>query len=216
MTRTTECPGGEDDDHGVAVGDPTPEDGFSHQAAVPYDRAAMMCLRDTAIPEAIGYATKRLGGDRQAGEEMAAQAFHELTRRWEAKGTLREPRRLLFQITEDRCVDRLRTKSKPPKPIDDATLEQLVGTTAGTLLSSEFRAGLFTEDIIKKALQTLPVRQRQVLELRFGLECKLEDAAALLQITVPAVKSLQQRGLAKLKECPLLARFRTAATEVQR
>lgn len=214
MTGATECPG--DDDHGDADGKPTSEAGFSHQPAVPYGRDVMTCIRDTAIPAAIGYATKRLGGDRQTGEEVVATAFHELARRWQDLGALREPRRLLFRITEDRCVDQLRKKTKPPKPIDDATLANLMEKTANALLGSEFRAGLFTEDIIKKALHTLPVRQQQVLELRYGLECGLEDTAALLKTTVPAVKSLQQRGLAKLKESPLLARYRTIAPEVRR
>lgn len=217
MTNSSSCPDGEDDDHhGDASGEPTPEDVFSHQPAVLYGRTAMMYIRDAAIPAVIGYATKRLGGDRQAGEEIAGTAFYELTRRWQAKGALREPRRLLFQITEDRCVDQLRKKTKPPRPIDDATLARLIENTACHLLGSEFRAGLFTEDIIKKALHTLPVRQRQVLELRYGLECEIDDTAALLKTTVKAVKSLQQRGLAKLRESPLLIRHRTTAPEVQR
>lgn len=217
MTSPSECPGGEDDDHhGDAAGEPTPEDVFSYQPAVLYGRAAMMCIRDAAIPAVIGYATKRLGGDRQAGEEVAGTAFYELTRRWQAKGALREPRRLLFQIAEDRCVDQLRKKTKPPTPVDDAMLARLLENTASNLLDSEFRSGLFTEDIIWKALRTLPVRQRQVLELRYGLECELDDTAALLKTTVKAVKSLQQRGLAKLRESPLLVRHRATAPEVQR
>ncbi|WP_409184047.1 RNA polymerase sigma factor [Amycolatopsis sp. VS8301801F10] len=217
MTSPSECPGGEDDDHHRdAAGESTPEEAFRHQPAVLYGRAAMKSIRDTVIPAVIGYATKRLGGDRQAGEEVAATAFYELARRWQAKGALREPRRLLFQITEDRCVDQLRKKSKPPMPIDGATLARLLENTASNLLDSEFRAGLFTEDIIRKALRTLPTRQRQVLELRYGLECELDDTAALLKTTVNAVKSLQQRGLAKLRESPLLARHRTTAPEVQR
>lgn len=189
-------------------------DEFSHQPAVPYGRTAMLHIRDAAVPAVIRYAARRLGGDYHAGEDVAAQAFAELAQRWQKEGALREPRALLFQIAELRCRDQ--HKRKTAVAVDDETMTMLVTKTASRVMQAEFQTGLFTADLIVTALHQLPVRQRQVLELRYGYDLELEDTAALLKATVNAVKSLQQRGLATLRKSPLLARYRKTAPEVQR
>lgn len=189
-------------------------DEFAHQPAVPYGHTAMQHILDTAVGPMIRYAARRLGGDYHAGEDIVAQAFLELARRWQKEGALREPRALLNRIVQLRCVDH--AKKALPAPMDSEALATLVDRTANKIMNAEFQTGLFTEDLIVRALHLLPVRQRQVLEFRYGYDLDLEDTAAQLKASVPTIKSLQQRGLAALRKSPLLARYRTTAPEVQR
>ncbi|WP_410583848.1 RNA polymerase sigma factor [Amycolatopsis sp. lyj-108] len=214
---------------------PDPDPGeYEHQPRIRYDRDEVLRVRDGGVPGAIAYATKRLHGDHAAAEEVVATAFHELVRRWQEQGSLREPRILLIQIVEMRVKDELRKRTRRPTPsteedisaalhrdavrtkdaAEDAAI--LRATAANVKDDPDFANGLFTDELLVKALRTLPTRQRQVLIRLYGYEDSLDEAAALLATTKPSVKALRQRGLAELKASPLLAHYRSPAPEVQR
>ena len=58
-------------------------------------------------------------------------------------------------------------------------------------------------DRIRKAVAALPEEHRQVIELRFFAEAKLDDIAAALAIPLGTVKSRLHHGLEKLRQLNL-------------
>ncbi|AIG74319.1 Hypothetical protein AJAP_07010 [Amycolatopsis japonica] len=215
--------------------DPDSDPGeYEHQPRIRYDRDEVLRVRDAGVPGAIAFASKRFLGDHSAAEEVVATAFQELVQRWQEKGSLREPRKLLIQIVELRVKDELRRQKRRPIPsteedisaalhcdavmtrcaVEDAAI--LRATAANVKDDPDFANGLFTDELLVKALRTLPTRQRQVLIRLYGYGDSLDEVAALLVATKPSVKALRQRGLAELKASPLLAHYRSPASEVQR
>lgn len=163
-----------------------------------------------------------------------ATAFHELVRRWHEQGSLRAPRILLIQIVEMRVKDELRKQTRRPIPSTEEDVSAVLhrdavrtkdaaedtailrATAANVKDDPDFANGLFTDELLVRALRTLPTWQRQVLIQLYGYGDSLDEVAALLAATKPSVKALRQRGLAELKTSPLLAHYRSPAPEVQR
>lgn len=56
-------------------------------------------------------------------------------------------------------------------------------------------------DLLLSALATLPLRQRQVIVLRFFDDLSVESVADLLDISTGTVKSQTAKGLLKLRAC---------------
>lgn len=52
---------------------------------------------------------------------------------------------------------------------------------------------------VREVLATLPVEQREVVVLRFLVDMPLAEVAAVLGRSLPAVKALQHRGVARLR-----------------
>ncbi|MFN8082419.1 MAG: sigma-70 family RNA polymerase sigma factor [Kineosporiaceae bacterium] len=58
----------------------------------------------------------------------------------------------------------------------------------------------FEPQEIVRGLQELPRRQREVLVLRYFLDCSTEETAQLLGITTGSVKGYASRGIQRLKD----------------
>lgn len=66
--------------------------------------------------------------------------------------------------------------------------------------ASTFEQGAADHEAIWLALQRLPARQRAAVVLRYHLDLPEAGAADALGCTLPAIKSLTSRGLARLRE----------------
>jgi RNA polymerase sigma-70 factor (sigma-E family) len=70
----------------------------------------------------------------------------------------------------------------------------------GTVASAEDDAiGRFERQSVVRALRTLSRRHREVLVLRYYLDCSVEDTADLLGLSTGAVKAYASRGVQQLK-----------------
>ena len=97
----------------------------------------------------------------------------------------------LYRIAHNLVIDSYRTdKSHISLP-----LEQVVLSTNPATHPDEMTDQTLTIERVRQALEALDPAQREVVELRFLVGLSLKDAAAALNKTVAAVKSLQHRGL---------------------
>lgn len=130
-----------------------------------------------------------LGADHEA-EDMVAEAFCELYRRWPR---LRDPqaapaylRSVVCNLTRMR-LRRLQVARRHPEPpaAEAGSAEQEV------VLREDQRE-------VVRALRALPERQRQALVLRYWLDLREAEVAQTMGISVGAVKTHTSRGMAGL------------------
>ncbi len=101
----------------------------------------------------------------------------------------------LFKIAHYRCIEFYRRK-KPTQSLDDVPEQEEQASDACPELH------LFSgqqANILNIAMQTLPVNQKLVVELKFFQHCTFDDIAQQLGVSVNTVKSRLYSALDKLK-----------------
>jgi len=127
------------------------------------------------------------GGD---AEDVVAEAFYELYRRW---SRLRDPDAAPAYLRSVVCNQvRMRfrhlqvVRRHPDPPADD------IGSAEQQVVFREDRRA------VVRALAALPERQRQALVLRYWLDLREAEVAAAMGISCGAVKVHTSRGMAAL------------------
>ncbi len=125
-----------------------------------------------------------------------------------------------LQISVREVRDILRLAQMPvslEKPIGDGDESELGDLVADDSVEEPFDAAtehLQREDI-QRALDALPERERQVIELRYGLRghepLTLEEVGRLFGITRERVRQIENNTLKKLKQLPEAQRLRERA-----
>lgn len=102
----------------------------------------------------------------------------------------------MFKIAHYRCIEFYRRK-RPTQSLDDhpEQFDEASDECPEYLAVSGQQA-----NALHKALQTLPVNQKLVVELKFFQHCTFDDIAKQLGISVNTVKSRLYSGLDKLKD----------------
>lgn len=133
-----------------------------------------------------------LGADADA-EDVVAEAFYELYRRWDR---LRDPSRAAAYVRSAVCnLTRMRLRHLQVVR-RHASLPSPDPETVG---SAESQAVLREEhQEVIDALATLPARQRQALVLRYWLDLREAEVADAMGISKGAVKAHTSRGMAAL------------------
>jgi len=169
------------------------------------DLHAFEQLVETHQHRVVGTVAKMLGDDMEA-EDIAQQVFVRVWRsaiRYEptAKFTT-----WLFTITRNLVFNEVRRRkrhgatsldeSRPSE--DDQAKHQLVDSGVkvpdASMLDQEMMSA------IQRAIEELPETQRMAIVLRQYEETPYEDIAEILELTVPAVKSLLFRARTELRE----------------
>lgn len=91
------------------------------------------------------------------------------------------------------------TEIRKQKKFKDITPEELENIPAIHDESSDMSFSTSDFDNLRKALETLPERQRLILTLQIQSECSLQDLAIELDLNVNAVKALLFRARENLK-----------------
>lgn len=130
-------------------------------------------------------------GDRDAAEDLTQATFERALRAWSRFDPRRGTERTwLFAIARNLLIDHhRRRRSQPSEPL-------LEGDLAGLIEPEEGAVGLELE----QALAQLPVRNREVLALRYGGDLTGPEIAALLGLTLANVQQITSRSLRKLRE----------------
>jgi RNA polymerase sigma-70 factor (ECF subfamily) len=102
----------------------------------------------------------------------------------------------MFKIAHYRCIEFYRRK-RPTQSLDDhpEQFDEASDECPEYLAVSGQQA-----NALHKALQTLPINQKLVVELKFFQHCTFDDIAKQLGISVNTVKSRLYSGLDKLKD----------------
>lgn len=148
---------------------------------------AAAILTERLLPRVYHHARRRLGNEAEA-EDAAQDAMMRLWqiapdwRRGEAQIST-----WLYRVTENLCTDRLRRRRSVP--LDD--IAEPLDETPGAAAQMQTKA---RDAALRNALDTLPDRQRQAVELRHLEGWGNPQIADIMEITPRAVESLIARG----------------------
>jgi len=135
-------------------------------------------------------------GDSARADDIAQEAYIRLWTKagmWDsAAGGLKT---WLFVMTHRLCIDDIRRQRKHHEPIEET--ENLIPDSGKDPLHA--LSDKETSEVVKKALLSLPERQRSALMLVHYSGFDNKEAAAILGVSVDALESLLSRGRQKLR-----------------
>ena len=158
------------------------------------DPQALTEIHDEYFPRLFRYAQQRLS-DRHQAEDAASEVFIRLV---ESIHSGQGPRcnitGWLFQTASNIINDYYRAQYRhPAEPLDD-------DLPSPTEPPEERLAGGLGDPALQQAMTTLTAPQREVLALRFSAGLNLEETARVMDKSINAVKALQFRAIASLRE----------------
>lgn len=132
-----------------------------------------------------------LTGDRGAAEDLLQNALLRVARHWSTARSAPDAyaRTVLVNLSHDRRRALFRRPREAPLPPD---ADLMIGVDQNLDRVAE-------RGEMVRALAALPIRQRQVLVLRYFEDLSVEETARLLRCTTGTVKSHASRGLARLR-----------------
>lgn len=167
------------------------------EAARAGDGQAVEALYRTYYGTIYRYSLLRVGVP-AAAEDVASQVFLGMIRglprfRWQGKPFVA----WLYAIAQKQVALHHRGAARAPGCLELEGGEDLVADTVGPEATTEERERRVR---LCSALRMLPASQREVVLLRYVLGLSLEETAAAIERSEGAVKQLQIRGLATLRE----------------
>lgn len=172
-----------------------PDDELTIIAAALRDPAAFAPLYEQHAPDIYRFCYLRLG-HREAADDLTAKTFIRALERLhqyrpQAGASFRS---WLFAIARNSLADEWRRRKdiRLIPPIEDLTHDDYPGPEQLAIHRTEI-------DRLRVALQRLPDRQREIVELRlvgFGTD----EIASTMNTTIAAVKSAQARAYSTLRE----------------
>jgi RNA polymerase primary sigma factor len=163
--------------------------------------------RTIRIPVHLGQRERKIA---RAHRELAAQLGRDPTDEELAKEAEITPE----ELAEARAASRVVTSID--RPVGESE-----DTPFGALLASDERGPeeevdiVLREDALRRALEQLPKREREVVKLRYGIDgddpTPLSETGRRLGISQDTVRRLERKALAELAECRELDALRPAA-----
>jgi RNA polymerase sigma-70 factor, ECF subfamily len=131
--------------------------------------------------------------DHHAAEDIAAAVFHKLLDSVQKGHMPVTPRAWLYQVARNLIIDHTRRQ----RHRDHAPLTDTLAAPANVESTVE---ALLRAERAHEALLRLNERQRDVIILRFLQGLDVSEVAAILNVSVGAVKTLQHRALENLRQ----------------
>ena len=156
------------------------------------DRLAFELLYQRYVRSLFGLALRRLG-DRGRAEEAVQEAF---TAVWRSAASYRPERGAagawLYTVARNAIVDRFRSSGDPV-----AEVPELVSSEPGPPERAETA---YVSWRVHRALEELPQREREVLELAYWSGLSQSEVAEYLHVPLGTVKTRTRSALARLSE----------------
>jgi RNA polymerase sigma-70 factor (ECF subfamily) len=149
---------------------------------------AVICARE--YPRLVG-ALALLTGDRELARDLAQEAVVRLCRDWPRVREMRSPGGWLHRVGVNLARSRFRRLGAELR----ANQRAVAGDTDDDLALE----GAADRLVVRAALATLPLRQREAVVLHYYLGHPLEEVAVLLGMRTGTVKSTLHRGRAALR-----------------
>jgi RNA polymerase sigma-70 factor (ECF subfamily) len=144
------------------------------------------------VRSVFGLALRRLG-DRPRAEEAVQETFAAI---WRSAGSYRPERGpaapWLFAVARNAIVDRFRTRVDTPGELPDRA--------SGEAGPDELAERAYVSWCVHRALESLPEREREVLELAYWSGLSQSEVAAYLNIPLGTVKTRTRSALGRLAE----------------
>jgi len=156
------------------------------------DREAFELLYRRYVRSIFGLALRRLR-DRQRAEDAVQETFAAVWRSARSYRPERGPAApWLYAVARNAVVDRQRARHEPPSDVPD---------TPSTELGPADRAeSSFVAWRVHRALEELPEKEREVVELAYWSELSQSEIAEYLHIPLGTVKTRTRAGLARLAD----------------
>jgi len=156
------------------------------------DRQAFELLYQRYVRSVFGLALRRLR-DRQRAEDAVQETF---TAVWRSAGSYRPERGpaapWLYAVARNAVVDRMREWHEPPAEAPDSASPE-----PGPLDQAE---ASFVAWRVHRALEELPDKEREVVELAYWSGLSQSEVAEYLHIPLGTVKTRTGSGLARLAD----------------
>jgi RNA polymerase sigma-70 factor (ECF subfamily) len=157
-----------------------------------HDRAAFELLYTRYVRSVFGLALRRLR-DRQRAEDAVQETF---TAVWRSAGSFRPERGpaapWLYAIARNAIVDRMRARYEPPAEAPD-----LASSEAGPDDRAE---ASYVSWRVHRALEELPAKEREVVELAYWSGMSQSEVAEYLHIPLGTVKTRTRSALSRLAD----------------
>jgi RNA polymerase sigma-70 factor, ECF subfamily len=159
------------------------------------DVDAIGTLYDAHHQPIFRYVWSRVG-DQQLAEDLTGETFTRMVTALPGYQPTAVPfRAWLYRIARNLIIDHHRSQNgQTPASLDAAEHISSEGGQPGPMVEQKL-----TLERIRSALSRIDPAQQEVIVLRFMAGLSLAEAAQALEKTVPAVKSLQHRGLTSLR-----------------
>jgi RNA polymerase sigma-70 factor, ECF subfamily len=158
----------------------------------PLDEAAFDALYRQCVADVHGYVISLLG-ERSAAEDVTAVAFERLYRMRSrldpARGTARA---WLFTVARNAAIDELRRRRRQP----EGELDEL---STADLQSEEALEHIERRGTVREALAALPMREREVVLLKFHGQLSNAELAQALGISESNAGTRLHRALTRLR-----------------
>ena len=156
------------------------------------DREAFELLYGRYVRPVFGLALRRLR-DRQRAEDAVQETFAAVWRSAHSYRPERGPAApWLYTVARNAIVDRQRVKSDPPAEVPD--------TASGEPGPADRAEASFVAWRVHRALEELPDKEREVLELAYWSELSQSEVAEYLHIPLGTVKTRTRSALARLAD----------------
>jgi RNA polymerase sigma-70 factor (ECF subfamily) len=136
----------------------------------------------------------RMTGSVVDGEDVLQDALIKAMEARPRSGPIENPEGWLFRIAHNAALDHLRRRARQPTvAVDEEELEMIASPVNDVAAREAAAASL-------RSFMRLPASQRSAVILRDVLGYSIEEAGAVMDATIPAVKGALQRGRARLQE----------------
>jgi RNA polymerase sigma-70 factor (ECF subfamily) len=156
------------------------------------DRAAFEVLYHRYVRSLFGVALRRLG-DRGRAEDAVQDTFAAV---WRSAHSFRPERGpaapWIYAVARNAITDRLRARVETPSELPDRP--------SGEAGPAERAETSYLAWRVHRAMEDLPRRERDVLELAYWSGLSQSEVAAFLDIPVGTVKTRTRHGLARLAD----------------
>ena len=156
-----------------------------------HDRVAFELLYHRYVKSVFGLALRRLR-DRGRAEDAVQEVFAAI---WRSAGSYKPERGpatpWIYAVARNAIVDRMRKSGEAPS----AELPELVSSEPGPLEQAE---SSYVSWRVHRALEELPRRERDVIELAYWSGMSQSEIAAYLNIPLGTVKTRTRSALAHL------------------
>jgi RNA polymerase sigma-70 factor (ECF subfamily) len=156
------------------------------------DREAFEQLYQRYVRSVFGLALRRLR-DRQRAEDAVQETF---TAVWRSAGSYKPERGpaapWLYAVARNAIVDRLRARTDPPGELPE--------TASAEPGPAERAESSYVTWRVQRAMEELPEREREVLELAYWSEMSQSEVAGYLNIPLGTVKTRTRSGLSRLAD----------------
>ena len=154
------------------------------------DRAAFELLYQRYVRSIFGLAMRRLR-DRQRAEDAVQETFATI---WRSAASYRPERGpaapWVYAVARNAIVDRLRARVEAPTEVPDAVSSELGPSDRAELSFISWR--------VHRALEELPEKEREVVELAYWSEMSQSEVADYLNIPLGTVKTRTRSALSRL------------------